>query len=318
MKNTINGIHHVTAIARNAQRNFDFYTGVLGLRLVKKTVNFDDPGTYHFYFGNESGDPGTILTFFPWEHIKRGQRGAGQVTETSFSVPSGSFDYWMARFEASNTIYNKPSHRLGEDYLVFLDPDGLKLELVANDVDFRQPYLGGGIPAEKAIRGFHGVTLTVNDERGTARLLTEIFDFSATKSSGNRYRFEAGRGAAGDSIDLVVLPHENRGIVAGGSVHHLAFRVPDYDIQMALREELATAGYAITGQIDRQYFKSLYFREDAGVLFEIATDIPGFMTDESQDALGHSLMLPPQYENRRAEIETLLPTLNQNHATERL
>lgn len=310
MKSTLAGIHHVTAIAGDAQRNYDFYTKVLGLRLVKKTVNFDDPGTYHFYFGDEAGNAGTILTFFPWAHVRRGLRGAGQATETSFSVPSGSFDWWMARFEEHNVIYNKPSHRLGEDYLVFVDPDGLKLELVADDNDTRQPWSGGGIPAEKAIRGFHGITLTVNDEKGTARLLTEIFDFQATKSHGHRYRFEAGRGAFADKIDLVVLPHEQQGVVAGGSVHHVAFRVPDYDTQMVLREEIASAGYGITGQIDRQYFKSLYFREDAGVLFEIATDIPGFATDESLDQLGHGLMLPPQYESRRADIERVLPQLS--------
>lgn len=309
MKNLINGIHHVTAIAGNAQRNYDFYTKVLGLRLVKKTVNFDDPGTYHFYFGDHEGTPGTILTFFPWEGMRRGMRGAGQVTETSFSVPANSFDYWMERFEKTNTIYNKPSQRLGNDYLVFVDPDGLKLELVADSSDTRKPYAGTDIPVDKAIRGFYGVTLTVNDEKGTAKLLTDIFGFEATKSNANRYRFEAQKGAFADKIDLVVLPNEQRGSVAAGSVHHVAFRLPDYESQLQMREVIASAGYNITDQIDRQYFKSLYFREDAGVLFEIATDIPGFATDESIDSLGHGLMLPPQYESRRSDIEKVLPSL---------
>jgi glyoxalase family protein len=309
MKNNLSGIHHITAIAGDAQRNYNFYTEVLGLRLVKKTVNFDDPGTYHFYFGDEVGSPGTILTFFPWQHIRTGSRGAGQVTETSFSVPSGSFDYWIQRFETHNVIYNKASQRLGEDYLVFLDPDGLKLELVADDTDKRQPWSGSEIPADKAIRGFYGVTITVNDEKGTGRLLTEILDFRTTKSSGNRYRFEATKGAYADKIDLVVLPHEARGNIAGGSVHHVAFRLPDEEQQLALREEILIAGYQITEQIDRQYFKSLYFREDSGVLFEIATDLPGFTIDETRDELGHGLMLPPQYENRRTQIEAVLPKL---------
>lgn len=309
MKNLINGIHHVTAIAGNAQRNYDFYTKVLGLRLVKKTVNFDDPGTYHFYFGDHEGTPGTILTFFPWEGMRRGMRGAGQVTETSFSVPANSFDYWMERFEKTSTIYNKPSQRLGNDYLVFVDPDGLKLELVADSSDTRKPYAGTDIPVDKAIRGFYGVTLTVNDEKGTVKLLTDIFGFEATKSNANRYRFEAQKGAFADKIDLVVLPNEQRGSVAAGSVHHVAFRLPDYESQLQMREVIASAGYNITDQIDRQYFKSLYFREDAGVLFEIATDIPGFATDESIDSLGHGLMLPPQYESRRSDIEKVLPSL---------
>jgi glyoxalase family protein len=310
MENKIKGLHHVTAIAGNARRNLEFYTRVLGLRLVKKTVNFDDPGTYHFYFGNEAGEPGTILTFFPWEDITQGRRGTGQATETAFSVPSGSFGFWIERFEKENVIYNKPSKRFDEEYLVFLDPDGLKLELVANDHDNRKPYLQHGVDEAFAIRGFYNVTLSLEGYERTAKILTELFGYKQTREHVNRFRFETDAVGSASVVDLVCLPHEREGLVAGGSVHHVAFRVENDGIQLRFREELARQGFNVTPQIDRNYFKSVYFREPGGILFEIATDPPGFTVDEPLEELGKKLKLPPQYEPFRKSIEADLPKID--------
>lgn len=309
MTNTINGIHHVTAIAGDARRNLRFYTEILGLRLVKKTVNFDDPHTYHFYFGNATGDPGTILTFFPWQSITPGRRGTRQATETAFAVPAGSLSFWLERMKQFNVIYNNPAKRFDEEYLTILDPDGLKLELVAGAVPDQRPSIPGPIPAEYSIRGFHGVTLTLEGYEKTAALLTEHFNYSLDKEHINRYRFVSNSATTARYIDLVCAPGERPGHVAGGSVHHVAFRIATYEAQMELHDVLAAKGFNITPQIDRSYFKSLYFREPGGVLFEIATDIPGFMTDETQEQLGMHLKLPPQYEERREEIEKILPPL---------
>ena len=310
MSKTIKGIHHVTAIAGDARRNLDFYTRVLGLRLVKKTVNFDDPGTYHFYFGNETGDPGTILTFFPWQEIQQGRRGTGQATETAFSVPQGSFDFWIRRFEEENVIYNKPAKRFNEEYLTLIDPDGLKLELVAVDHDERKPFTGGNVDAQHAIKGFYNVTLSLEGYEKTARLLTELFGYQLTSEEVNRYRFASGATEGASIIDLVCLPDGHRGHVAGGSVHHVAFRVKDNEEQLYFREQLADLGYKVTPPINRDYFMSIYFREPGGVLFEIATDPPGFTADEPLEELGAGLKLPARYEPRRAEIEKTLPALD--------
>ena len=307
----VQGLHHVTAIAGDARRNFDFYTNVLGLRFVKKTVNFDDPHTYHFYFGNYAAEPGTILTFFPWgDGIQTGRRGTGQATETAFSVPEDSLDFWLKRLDAHNVTYNKPSRKFGEDYLTLLDPDGLKLELtISARGDARQPNVTADVPENVAIRGFHAVTLTLADVEATARVLTELLDFQMLEHQVNRYRFLSRNTTTAAIVDLVEAPGERRGHVAGGSVHHVAFRVANDAVQMALREKIAAQGFQITEQIDRNYFHSLYFREPGGVLFEIATDNPGFTADEPLDGLGQSLKLPPQYERRRAEIEGVLPEL---------
>lgn len=310
MSKTIKGIHHVTAIAGDARSNLDFYTRVLGLRLVKKTVNFDDPGTYHFYFGNETGDPGTILTFFPWQKIQQGRRGTGQATETAFSVPQGSLDFWIRRFEEENVIYNKPAKRFNEEYLTFIDPDGLKLELVAVDHDERKPFTGGNVDAQHAIKGFYNVTLSLEGYEKTARLLTELFGYQLTSEEVNRYRFASGATEGASIIDLVCLPDGHRGHVAGGSVHHVAFRVKDNEEQLYFREQLADLGYKVTPPINRDYFMSIYFREPGGVLFEIATDPPGFTADEPLEELGAGLKLPARYEPRRAEIEKTLPALD--------
>ena len=309
MDKKIKGIHHITAIAGDAKRNLDFYTRVLGLRLVKKTVNFDDPGTYHFYFGNEGGDPGTILTFFPWEGIVPGRRGTRQATEVGFSVLPGSFDFWLDRLDKENIIYNKPAKRFNEEYLTLIDPDGLKLELVATEEDSRTPYTGNGVEAPYAIRGFYNITLSLEGYEKTATLLTDLFGYTLIAEEVNRFRFASGADEGASIIDLVCLPDGHLGQSGGGSVHHVAFRAKDNEEQAYFRRQLASLGYNVTPSIDRDYFMSIYFREPGGVLFEIATDPPGFLTDESLEELGHGLMLPKMYESRRAKITSILPPL---------
>jgi glyoxalase family protein len=312
MENKILGIHHITAIAGDAKRNYDFYTKVLGLRFIKKTVNFDDPQTYHFYFGDEQGNPGSILTFFPWgAAVRQGRRGAGMATEIGYSVPEGSFDFWIKRFEEKNVIYNKPAERFGEKYLTFLDPDGLKLELIIPAKgDNRKGYETDEVKADAATKGFYNTTLTLNDIQPTAKILTDIFGYKLSAQEGNRYRYTIDTIDTANVIDLVELPTEQRGLGANGTVHHVAFRVKDDAAQMALREKIVAAGLQITPQIDRNYFHSLYFREPGGVLFEIATDNPGFTVDEPLEELGKNLKLPAQYEAHRKEIEAHLVKLD--------
>jgi glyoxalase family protein len=311
MENTILGIHHITAIAGDAKRNFNFYSNILGLRFIKKTVNFDDPGTYHFYFGDEIGSAGTILTFFPWgDAIPQGRRGSGMATEIGYSVPKGSLEKWVARFEKYNVIYNKPAEKFGQRYLTFLDPDGLKLELYEVETDDRKPWETDEVKADIATRGFHNVTITLNDIKGTAGVLTDIFGYKLTGQESNRYRYATDTVNAAAIVDLVELKDEKRGHVANGTVHHVAFRVKNDEILMHFREKVAAAGLQITPQIDRNYFHSLYFREPGGVLFEIATDNPGFTVDEKLEDLGKGLKLPAQYESRREEIEAHLVPLN--------
>ncbi|GAA4308344.1 ring-cleaving dioxygenase [Nibribacter koreensis] len=311
MENRILGLHHITAIADKAKNNLDFYTKILGLRLLKKTVNFDDPGTYHLYYGDEKGSAGTILTFFPYEGSRRGSAGIGMATNIGYSVPEGSFDFWMKRFEDHNVIYNKPSEKFGEKYLTFLDPDGLKLELVIpKNQDNRTPWVTDEVSADVATRGFHSVTLTLKDIKATAAILTDIFGYTLQEKSGNRYRYITDAVEHAAIIDLVELPNEARGIGGAGTNHHIAFRVKDEATLMEFRKKVASAGHNITEKIDRNYFYSLYFREPGGVLFEIATDNPGFGIDEEWDKLGSSLLLPPQYEASRAKIEAVLPKLD--------
>jgi len=311
MEDRILGLHHITAIAGEAKRNYNFYTGVLGLRLVKKTVNFDDPNTYHFYFGDKTGSPGSILTFFPWEGIQTGRRGARQVTEIGYSVPADSFDFWLKRFDKKNVIYNKVAEKFGEQYLTFLDPDGLKLELTATkNPDHRLPWETEEVPAEFATRGFHNVTITTNKLKPTADVLTGIFGYRLLESNVNRYRFITDAVENANIVDVVEVAGESAGHVAGGSVHHVAFRVKDDKVLMKFREKVHAAGLHITEKIDRNYFYSLYFREPGGVLFELATDNPGFAIDESVEDLGSGLKLPAQYESRREEIAAVLPKLD--------
>ncbi|MBC9933437.1 ring-cleaving dioxygenase [Chitinophaga qingshengii] len=311
MDQAITGLHHITAISGNAKKNFDFYTKTMGLRFVKKTVNFDDPHTYHFYYGDKTGTPGTILTFFPWEDIMAGRRGTHMATEIGYSIPEGSIDFWQKRLEAANMIYNKPSSKFGEIYLTFLDPDGLKIELtVAEKTDDREPWVTDAISADHALRGFHHVTLTLEDIQPTADLLVSVFGYKLEKNLANRYRFVSPAGDTANYIDLVEAKGEPRGHVAGGSVHHIAFRMKDDAMQEHYREKIEAMGLHATQQLDRKYFRSVYFREPGGVLFELATDTPGFTVDEPVDQLGTHLMLPAQFEPQRAEIEQKLIKLD--------
>ena len=310
MENQINGIHHITAIAGKAKRNVDFYTKTLGLHLVKKTVNFDDPNTYHLYYGDKIGTPGTILTFFPWEGITAGRRGARQITEIGYSVPENSLDFWLKRLEDHNVIYNKVSEKFGEQYLSLLDPDGLKLELtVAKNADTRLPWETDDIKAENALKGFHNITITTNKMQPTADVLTGVLGYRLLEQHVNRYRFINDNVDNANIVDLVEVAGEVAGHVAGGSVHHVAFRVKDEKTLMKYRDRVEKLGLHITDKIDRNYFYSLYFREPGGVLFEIATDNPGFAVDESVEELGTHLMLPAQYEVQRSQIEQVLPSL---------
>jgi glyoxalase family protein len=311
MENKILGLHHITAIADNAKRNHEFYTKVLGLRMVKKTVNFDDPGTYHFYFGDEQGTPGTILTFFPWEGIGQGRTGTGMVTDIGYSVPKGSLDFWADRFKQFNVKQDSIQERFGEQYLSFQDPDGLNIDLiVSKNEDQRKPWETGDVKANVATRGFHNITLTLKDSNATAEILTDVLGYKLLKQEGNRFRFITDTIENAAIVDVLELPGAGPGYNAAGTNHHVAFRVKDDNILMEYREKILSKGLSITPKIDRDYFFSLYFREPGGILFELATDNPGFTRDEPLDELGSNLKLPKQYEPNRARLEEVLPQLN--------
>lgn len=311
MNPKILGIHHVTAIAGDPQANVDFYAGPLGLRLVKRTVNFDDPGTYHLYFGDEMGRPGTIMTFFPWPGIRPGRRGTGQATVTSFLVPGGSLGFWQERLGAVGTELSGVERRFEDEVLPFSDPDGLRLELVARPEAAELPaWAEGPVPSEHAIRGFHGVTLCVEGYEASAALLNRQLGFHPSGEERGRFRFRAGEAGPGQVVDLLCSPDARPGIVAGGTVHHVAFRVENDAYQSAAREALLTAGMNVTPVLDRNYFRSIYFREPGGVLFEVATDPPGFTADEAVEELGGALKLPEWLEPQRARIESTLPPLS--------
>jgi glyoxalase family protein len=303
------GIHHVTAIAGEPQRNVDFYAGLLGLRVVKKTVNFDDPETYHLYYGDGAGTPGSIMTFFPWPAAPRGRIGAGQLTVTSFSVPAASLGYWTERLVEGGVRFERPEDRFGETVISFPDPDGLRLELVAVREDHREGWADGPAPSDNAVRGFYHVTLAVADPPRTARLMTDTLGFRQTGEAEGRTRYEAGEGGPGNTVDLAAGAGFPRGTLGVGTVHHVAYRVPDEETQLELRERVAALGYNVTPVLDRNYFRSIYFREPGGVLFEIATDPPGFAVDEDPEHLGESLRLPPWLEPRRERLEGALPPL---------
>ena len=300
------GLHNFTAISTDPQRNLDFYTEVLGLRFVKRTVNFDDPGTYHFYFGDDGGTPGTILTFFPWPHARRGQVGAGEVSHTAFSVPVGSLGYWEQRLRANNVPAERSGKRFNEEVLTFADPDGMKLELVAHaDAPAITAPRYADVPAEHALRGFFGVTMLETDLAATEKALN-ILGFNKVAEEGSRVRFASPAGTAlGNHIDVVVDPKASYGNPGAGSVHHIAFRAKDDAAQLAWRQEIAKH-LSVTPVQDRTYFHSIYFREPGGVLFELATDNPGFGIDETPEALGEALRIPEWLEPQRAIIEARL------------
>ncbi len=314
MPTPIVGLHHVTAIASDPQRNLDFYTEVLGLRFVKRTVNFDDPGTYHFYFGDDSGTPGTILTFFPWPHASRGLSGAGEVAKTAFSVPLTSIDYWEKRLLDKSVLVERTGRRFDEEVLTFPDPDGMKLEIVGHaDAAAANPSRFADVPAEHAIRGFFGVTLLEHDAKETADFLG-VLGFHKIGEEGNRLRFAAEGNALGNHIDLVIDPRAGYGRSGAGSVHHIAFRAADDASQLEWREEIARH-LDVTPVMDRTYFHSIYFREPGGVLFELATDPPGFALDEPLESLGEELRIPAWLEQKRASIEQRLSPLQLHKAS---
>ena len=304
------GIHHVTAFSGPARRNPDFYRKVLGLRLVKKTVNFDDPGTYHLYYGDETGQPGTILTFFPVAHAGRGRPGTGETEETAFTIPRAAIGAWIDRFAAHGIAFEMPVQLFGETVLRFADPDGMALALVGIDEAGAAPSGNSEVPGDQAIRGFHGVTLRLRETGPTGAILTDVLGFAEAAREGALVRY-----ASGSPLGGFVTLHEDvdgsRGHAGAGSVHHIAFRAADDAAQEAMAARLTEShGRAVTEQRDRQYFRSVYFREPGGVLFEIATDSPGFDVDEPLDALGSALKLPPVLEPQRARIEAALPTLD--------
>ncbi len=304
MKKTT-GIHHITAIVGHPQENVDFYAGVLGLRLVKKTVNFDDPGTYHLYFGNEGGKPGTIITFFPWAGARQGRIGDGQVGVTSYVVPKGAFQFWEKRLGKFQVPFTK-MERFGEQYLEFDDPHGLHLEIVEREEGEANAWTFGEITPEVAIKGFGGATLLSTQPTKTAELLGKVMGLEQIGTEGDFTRFRSSADI-GNIIDLK-LTSIGRGEMGVGTVHHIAWRAVDDQDQLEWQQHVAQNGYGVTPVRDRNYFNAIYFREHGEILFEIATDPPGFAHDESHKTMGEKLMLPAQYEPHREQLErSLLP-----------
>ena len=310
MNKQILGIHHITAIAGDPQTNLNFYAGLLGLRLVKLTVNFDDPTTYHLYYGDGAGHPGTILTFFPWPSAPKGRRGAGQVTETAFAIPENATDFWVERLTRGGIAFEGPFDRFGEKVLAFSDPDGMRVELIATaTAGVERAYGAGPVPLEFAIRGFHGATLSEADRGPTGSLLTDTMGFKLIAQDGNRFRYAADSEESARFVDVLHVPQERHGRVLVGSVHHIAFRTPDDAQQAAWLEELSKRHYGVSPVMDRKYFHSIYYREPGNILFEIATDPPGFAVDEAAGMLGSHLVLPAWLERDRARLEAVLPPL---------
>ncbi len=303
------GLHHVTAIASDPKRNVEFYTQVLGLRLVKKTVNFDDPGTYHLYYGDYAATPGTLLTFFLWENLPRGRTGAGQTSAIAYSVPAAALDFWRTRLRARGVVATD-AVRLGEPALAFADFDGLPLELIGTaGLDPRPPAPHPDVPAKFGVRGFHSVTLAAGAGDQTARVLTQDMGYRLADQDGPRVRYAVAGGGPGAVVDLLIDPDQPRARGGVGTVHHVAFRTSDDAGQREAHAELTARGFDVSPIMDRSYFHSIYYREPNGVLFEIATDGPGFTVDEPLDRLGGTLRLPPRHEPLRAQIEAQLPPL---------
>lgn len=311
MKATLAGLHHITAISSDVKRNMQFYTEVLGLRFVKKSVNQDDTGTYHLYYGNYTGAPGTALTFFPWAGLPRGRPGKGQSYATAFSIPDGSLAFWQERLARLRGTTFPVEARFNDQVLLFQDPDGLRLELVATaEADSRSPAPSSEIPAEHAIRGFHSSTLALHEAGPTAAVLTGPMGYRLHSASGHRSRYTVADGGPGTYVDLLTDPALPRGLSGTGTIHHVAFRTPDDTSQEIARQILLDESLQVSPVIDRAYFKSIYYREPGGILFEIATDQPGFAIDEPVETLGSKLSLPPHLEPHRAEIEASLPRIN--------
>jgi glyoxalase family protein len=307
----ISGIHHITALASDPQRNLDFYTDVLGLRLVKRTVNFDAPDVYHLYYGDEVGNPGTLLTFFPFPDAARGKRGTGEVSSVAFAAPLAARDYWIHRLSQHGINVQGPLEHFNEELIRFEDPDDLQLELVFGDLGMDSTvWKEGPVPAEFAIRRFRGVTVTLAQSKNTGALLTDTMGFRLSAEDGGQVRYVIGTGASQATLDVVVSASLPPARMSAGSVHHIAWRVADDAVQRLWQQKIAKGGLSVTEIIDRQYFHSIYYREPGGVLFEIATDLPGFTNDESKENLGTNLMLPPWLEPHRRRIEETLPSIS--------
>ena len=313
------GLHHVTVMSRDPQENFDFHTQVLGQRLVKTTINFDAPDTYHLYYGDGLGNPGTIVTFFPWEHLPPGRSGAGDIATLRYAVAPDSVAYWFARLEDHGCAVERIDSRFGHAVLRFRDPHGLRIELEASpEAPVRSPWNHSPVPVEHQLRGFSGITLWVTAAEEMERFLTQAFSFRPVGEQrdpqGRRHRFR-GSSSDGSTVDLVEDPDLPQGSMGAGSIHHVAFRAPDAEVQKTWRTALLRMGVGVTPVKDRQYFQSIYFQSPAGALFEIATDPPGFAIDEDPAVLGSSLKLPAWYEDRRLEIEAGLPALDRRRVS---
>lgn len=310
MEKSINGIHHITVMASDPQNNYDFYTQTLGMRFIKKTVNFDAPDVYHLYYGDEKGSPGTILTFFPFPDARRGKRGTGEINIVSFSVPSNSLQYWMNRLAERAINFNGPKNKFGHEYISLLDPDGMKIEIVADtNADSIEGWFNGDVPAEHSIRKFFSSTFYLSDAKPTEKLLTQVMGAKLIASEGNVRRYTLGEKESLVFVDIIEDASIPRGISGAGTVHHIAWRTANDEEQLNWRAKVSEYGLYPTEVVDRDYFHSIYFREPGGILFEIATDPPGFMIDESFENLGTELKLPAWHEPKRKLIEQILVPL---------
>ncbi|MBC8110764.1 MAG: ring-cleaving dioxygenase [Verrucomicrobia bacterium] len=308
MKPLINGLHHVTAMAGHPQKNIDFYEGILGLRMLKKTINFDAPSVYHLYYGDETGSPGSIMTFFPYNDLPKGRAGNGQMTLTAFSIPASSLSFWVNRLISKNITFERFT-RFDEEVLSFTDFDGLGIELIANATDTRTGWAESKfVPAEFAIKGFHSVTLNLGKREKSVALLTETMGYKLVSEQESRFRFESAVGGVGTYVDVLWQPEAVYAKAGSGTIHHLAFSTSDDQDQLEIREKLLEMRFDVTPVIDRNYFHSIYFREPENILYEIATNPPGFMVDETSEELGKTLRLPAWYESKRSQIESgLIP-----------
>ena len=306
----ITGIHHITALASSARANAAFYTRVLGLRLIKKTVNFDAPEVYHLYYGDGLAQPGTVLTFFPYEGIVRGRRGVGQVISTRFAIAPVAISFWRERLGTLEITFNETQTAFGETALRFEDPDGMMVEIVTADGDTRPGYASEGLVAEMSVKGFHSALIQAKSSELTGKTLISTLGYRLLDKKNNLTRYTVGQGGSGTYVDILETPDVKFGHQGGGSVHHIAFRTPTDADQETIRQNIEQNGLSVTPMQDRQYFHSIYYREPGGVLFEVATDTPGFEIDEPLETLGEKLMLPPWYEKHRAKLEEVLPALS--------
>jgi len=311
MKTT--GLHHITAVTKDLQTNIDFYQQVLGQRLVKTTVNFDDPGTYHLYYGDYTGFPGTAMTFFGWLNTVPGKVGSGETQAVAYSIPQQSVSYWNERLKQMGFSPASVESRFGQDVIPFDDLEGMRLELVAEEnLPTMETWPGSPVPEEHELHGFSGVSLWLDEIESTTRILSEILGYQQNGQEGNRYRFSVAGDAPGKVVDLVLKPNTGRGVFGARPIHHIAFRASSAEHQEEIQQQVRHMGIHATQVIDRQYFRSVYFRTPGGVLFEIATDQPGFTVNESAEELGSKLVLPPWYEARRDEIEANLPLIRRS------